>query len=94
MALSYFSQEALPMFGLRETINTYDLALALKGQYGQFHVTTPDGGEMLVTCKPGHSISNVEWIGNEPKPFTVTKVSEPANITNNGNEVPTLRRTG
>jgi len=79
------------MLNLRDSINTYDLAMALRGQYGQFHVILPDGGELLVTCQPGHSISNIEWIGENPKPFTVTKVSEPASVA----EVPTaFRKTG
>ena len=77
------------MFGLRQKYNTYDLALALKGQYGQFHVVNPDGSEMLVTCEPGHSISGIEWIGeNTNNPFTITKVAEPVTTA----EVPTLQR--
>ncbi len=76
------------MFGLREKYNTYNLALALRGQNGQFHVTTPDGGEMLVTCQPGHSISDIEWIGENSQPFTIIKVAEPVTVA----EVPTLQR--
>jgi hypothetical protein len=83
---------------LGEAIQTFDLGLALRGQYGTFHVICPDGGELLVTCKPGHSISNIEWAGNEDsrKPyangFKVTKVIEPA-VPSNVTEYPTGTRT-
>ena len=65
---------------LGETINTYDPALALRGQTGTFRVKFGDE-EVLITCKPGHSISNVTWVDNhDRRPFTVTKISEPATI--------------
>jgi hypothetical protein len=81
-----------PMFDLRKQYNTYNLGLALKNQTGQFHVINPDGTEMLVTSEAGHSITDIEWLGdNAQKPFVVTKVAEPVTTA----EVPTIqRRTG
>ena len=64
---------------LGETIATYDVALALRGESGKFDVTSPTGDIYHVTCAPNHSISNLEWAGNgkEPHPFLIRKVAEP-----------------
>jgi hypothetical protein len=63
---------------LGEIIATYDVALALRGESGKFEVTSPTGGTFHVTCKPNHSISNLEWSGNrsESQPFLIRKVAE------------------
>ena len=75
-------------FQLGETITTVDPAVALRGQYGTFQVTTPGGDELLITCKPNHSISNVEWADTYGRRFfTVRKISEP---TMGNEEVKTL----
>ncbi len=63
---------------LGETIATYDLGLALRGESGKFEVTSPTGEIYHVTCKPNHSISNLEWAGSvsNPQPFMVRKITE------------------
>jgi hypothetical protein len=64
---------------LGETIATYDVGLALRGESGKFEVTSPVGEIYQVTCKANHSISNLEWPGNttNPKPFLIRKIAEP-----------------
>jgi hypothetical protein len=78
---------------LGETIATYDVALALRGESGKFDVTSPTGEIFHVTCNPNHSISNLEWSGNKAgaQPFLIRKVAEPvsaeqakASITSTG----------
>jgi hypothetical protein len=63
---------------LGETIATYDLGLALRGQWGEFEVTSPTGEIYHVICDPNHSISNLEWARtrNNPQPFMVRKIAE------------------
>jgi len=78
---------------LGESIYTYDIGLALRGSSGKFHVTTPKGEELVVTCTPTQGFTNIEWANPEynNKPFLITKVTEPAQIA----EVPTMtRKTG
>lgn len=64
---------------LGETIATYDVALALRGESGKFDVTSPNGEMFHVTCKPDHSITNLQWSGNKAQthPFLIRKVAEP-----------------
>lgn len=64
---------------LGETIATYDVALALRGESGKFDVTSPSGEIYHVTCKSGHSITNLQWSGDgtNPQPFVIRKVAEP-----------------
>jgi hypothetical protein len=45
---------------VNETIQTYDLAEALRGEIGKFEVTTAMGTRFIVTTLPGHSISNLK----------------------------------
>ena len=63
-----------------ETIATYDVGLALRGKSGKFEVTSPTGDIYDVTCKPNHSISNLEWSSNgtDHTPFLIRKVAERA----------------
>jgi len=63
---------------LGETIATYDVGLALRGMSGKFEVTSPTGEICDVTCKPNHSISNLEWSSNgtNDRPFLIRKVAE------------------
>jgi hypothetical protein len=63
---------------LGETIATYDLGLALRGESGKFEVTSPGGEIYHVTCRTNHSISSLEWAGsgNRSQPFLVRKVTE------------------
>ena len=66
---------------LGESINTYNPSLALKRETGTFHVTTPGGEELTVTCKPGESIAAIEWADPQNnRPFLVTKISEPVTM--------------
>jgi hypothetical protein len=64
---------------LGETIATYDVGLALRGESGKFEVTSPAGEIYRVTCQANYSISNLEWSGNttNPQPFLIRKVAEP-----------------
>jgi hypothetical protein len=64
---------------LGETIATYDVAMALRGESGKFDVTSPTGEIYHVTCKPVPTISSLEWSGNGTahQPFLVQKVAEP-----------------
>lgn len=67
---------------LGETIATYDLGLALRGESGKFEVTSPAGEIYHVTCKPNHSSSNSEWAGSRtnPQPFLIRKVTETVSL--------------
>ena len=64
---------------LGDTIATYDVAQALRGEDGKFYVTSPTGDIFHVTCKPNQSITNLQWAGNEStsKPFLIRKIAEP-----------------
>jgi len=61
-----------------ETIATYDVGLALRGKSGRFEVTGPTGEIYDVTCKPGHSVANLEWASNENDhpPFLIRRIAE------------------
>lgn len=65
---------------LGETIATFDVGLALRGKSGKFEVTSPAGEIYDVTCKPSHSISNLEWSSNgtDNSPFLIRRVAEGA----------------
>ncbi len=75
---------------LGETIATYDVALALRGESGKFDVTSPAGEIYHVTCKSGHSIMNLEWSGNgaNHQPFLIRKVAEPVSSAPGKNIAP------
>jgi hypothetical protein len=64
---------------LGETIATYDVGLALRGESGKFEITSPAGEVYDVTCKTNHSISNMEWSANtpSPQPYLIRKIAEP-----------------
>ena len=67
---------------LNDSITTYDIAEALQSETGKFEVTRPTGERYFVTCQPGHSITSLEWAGNEPnlQPFLVRKVAQPVTM--------------
>ena len=77
---------------LGESIATYDVALALRGESGKFEVTSPTGEIYHVTCKPGHSIASLEWSGNstQPRPFLVRKVAEPVSLDHGKGSTPPM----
>ena len=64
---------------LGETIATYDLALALRGESGKFVITSPAGETYNVACDANHAIVNFQWSGNgaNSQPFLIRKVAEP-----------------
>jgi hypothetical protein len=57
---------------LGQTIATYDVALALRGESGKFVVTNPEGETYHVACEH-QSPEN----GSNPQPFLIQKVAEP-----------------
>jgi hypothetical protein len=63
---------------LGETIATYDLGLALRGESGKFEVTSPAGEIYHVTCRSNHSISSLELAESRAgsQPFLIRKVTE------------------
>jgi hypothetical protein len=67
---------------LGETIATYDVTLALRGESGKFEVTSPAGEIYHVTCKLNQSITNLECSENksEAQPFLIRKVAEPVSM--------------
>jgi hypothetical protein len=68
---------------LGETIATYDVALALRGESGKFVVTSPAGEIYHVACEPYHSIVNLQSSanGSNSQPFLIQKVAEPVYMT-------------
>jgi hypothetical protein len=65
-----------------ETIATYDVGLALRGKSGRFEVTGPAGEIYDVTCKPSHSVVNLEWSsnGNDHLPFLIRRIAEDSSL--------------
>ncbi|HZW96848.1 MAG TPA: hypothetical protein VFF64_28135 [Candidatus Eremiobacteraceae bacterium] len=63
---------------LGETIATYDLGQALRGESGKFEVTSPAGEIYHVTCRSNHSISSLECAGSRTgsQPFLIRKITE------------------
>lgn len=63
---------------LNETIRTYDLAEALRGESGKFEVVTPQGTRLVVTALPGHSIANlrVTTEGGSEQMIWVKKIAD------------------
>jgi|SRR5580704_4927569 hypothetical protein len=63
---------------LGETIATYDVGFALRGKSGKFEVTSAAGDTYDVICRPSHTVSNLEWSGNDTEnaPFLIRKVAE------------------
>jgi hypothetical protein len=57
---------------LGQTIATYDVALALRGESGKFVVTRPGGETYHVACELQSSGN-----GSNPQPFLIQKVAEP-----------------
>jgi hypothetical protein len=81
---------------LGETIATYDLGLALRGESGKFEVTSPVGEIYHVICKPNHSISNLEWAGSRTnlQPFMVRKITETVSLESGKESTPVPVRPG
>jgi hypothetical protein len=66
------------MLSLNETMTAYDLVEALGDESGKFEVTTPSGEQFFVTCKSGHSISNLRPVPHNGNPpiLRIRKVAE------------------
>ncbi len=68
------------MINLNETLIAYDPAEALHDEVGKFEVTSPSGEKFSVTCRPGHSITNIrlETTGQNPlvQQWRIRKVGE------------------
>jgi hypothetical protein len=68
---------------LGDSINTYDPTIELKGEFGTFRVTSPNGKSLYVRCGADSPPTIVQWgEPRNPEIFTVTKVGEKANVTN------------
>lgn len=80
---------------LGETIATYDLGLALRGESGKFEVTSPAGEVYHVTCRPNHSIFSLESARNDtnPQPFLIRKITETVSRESGKETSPTHSRT-
>jgi hypothetical protein len=80
---------------LGETIATYDVALALRGESGKFDVISPTGETYHMTCAPNHSITKMEWAGNgaSPQPFLIRKVAEPVMAETGKGSASTMENT-
>ena len=63
---------------INETIRTYDLAEALRGENGKFEVTTPTGTRFMVTALPGHSIANLHVMneGGSEQMIWIRKIAD------------------
>lgn len=64
---------------LGETIATYDVDLALRGESGKFEVTSPAGEIYYMTCKPNQTILTSEPTASPgyPRAFLIRKIAEP-----------------
>jgi len=63
---------------LGETIATYDVDLALRGETGKFEVTSPTGEIYYVTCRPNRLTPKTEKPASQtyPRAFLIKKVAE------------------
>ncbi|HLB91998.1 MAG TPA: hypothetical protein VJK27_06640 [Terriglobales bacterium] len=63
---------------LGETIATYDVDLALRGETGKFEVTSPRGETHYVTCKLNESVPKSRSLNEQtyPEAFLVRKIAE------------------
>ena len=63
---------------LGETIATYDVDLALRGESGKFEVTSPLGETYYITCKPNESVLKSPLLDQQsyPQAFLVRKIAE------------------
>jgi hypothetical protein len=67
---------------LGETIATYDVDLALRGETGKFEVTTPAGELFYVNCKPNQFILKSDWSKDQTytQAYLIRKIAEPASL--------------
>jgi hypothetical protein len=67
---------------LGETIATYDVDLALRGETGKFEVTTPTGELFYVNCKPNQFVLKSDWSRDQTytQAYLIRKIAEPASL--------------
>jgi hypothetical protein len=77
---------------LGETIATYDVDLALRGESGKFEITSPTSETYFVTCKPNHSILKPELAAERtyPQAFFVRKIAELISLEEKGRATPAV----
>ncbi|MGA9527195.1 MAG: hypothetical protein WBS24_03675 [Terriglobales bacterium] len=79
---------------LGETIATYDVDLALRGESGKFEVTSPAGEIYYINCKPNSSISKSASFKNQTfsRAFFVRKVAESVSLEHGNTAVPAIEK--
>ena len=71
---------------LGETIATYNVDLALRGERGKFEVTSPDGAVFYITSKVNQACSDVQLPDKRSysRAFLVKKIAEPISVETEG----------
>ena len=61
-----------------ETIRTYDLAEALRGETGKFEVVTAQGTRMIITTTADYSIGTLQFVseGGSEQMIWIKKIAE------------------
>jgi len=69
---------------LGETIATYDVDLALRGEAGKFEVTSPNSEICYVTRRPNRLVAKAEPPASQtyPRAFLIKKIAEPVALDN------------
>lgn len=67
---------------LGETIATYDVDLALRGETGKFEVTSPAGEIYYLTCKPDQTLTKAgaKLVPPPSHAFLIRKIAEPVSM--------------
>jgi hypothetical protein len=75
---------------LGETIATYDVDLALRGETGKFEVTSPNGDTYFVTCKSNQSSLTSHLTDNRdyPQAFLIRKIAESVSLERSVRDIP------
>jgi hypothetical protein len=70
---------------LGETIATYDVDLALRGEIGKFEITSPSSDTYYVTCKSNRPAVKADSAPSEmyPQAFLIKKIAEPVALHQN-----------
>jgi hypothetical protein len=77
---------------LGETIATYDVDLALRGETGKFEVTTPAGELFYVNCKSSQFVLKSDWSRDQPytQAYLIRKIAEPASLDFGNGTLPSV----
>jgi hypothetical protein len=67
---------------LGETIATYDVDLALRGEIGKFEITSPSSDTYYVTCKSNRPAVKADSAPSQmyPQAFLIKKIAEPVSL--------------